>query len=574
MKRTQKTPTLEDFEKISESVELENLKSQPVEDNLLAYIERVNEMITLTHLRGEFEEAVKPFVDYLAQKLELSFDEVVFFCMLMEMNTQHEVDLEDISNKFKVTQLRIRRYSGVANDLKRKKFIKLGTNPFRDCKTFHVWDRVADQISKNQTVTPDVLKGLTNEQFFGALSTLLDEYDDSRDIRNLVTDARDLLQDNTHLNFCETIKAYWNESNEREKVLLIVCCVLFVCHNDENVGVHNWEGFMSKSDVLTMRHSLKRGMTFLQQKGIIEDAAGDGLRDNYYYRLTREVKERLFADVDVEIDSKEPQKNGLKSYSEILEKPLYYNPEDEKMMQRITTMLMPEKFKEVQKTLEDNGFRNGCAILLHGPAGTGKTESVYQIAKATQRDLFIIDVANIKSAFVGESEKNITAAFHKYAQLVASSKNAPIILFNEADAILGNRMEGAQRAVDKMENSIQNIILQEMENLHGIMIATTNLTKNLDPAFERRFLFKVKLDKPGKEAKAKIWKSMIKDLTKSEAEELAEKYDFSGGQIENIARKYTAEMIISGTKPTIELIREFCNTELIDNSQIRNRVGF
>ena len=65
---------------------------------------------------------------------------------------------------------------------------------------------------------------------------------------------------------------------------------------------------------------------------------------------------------------------------------------------------------------------------------------------------------------------------------------APILLFNEADAIFGIRQEGATRAVDKMENSIQNIILQEMEKLDGILIATTNLTTNLDKAFERRFL--------------------------------------------------------------------------------------
>ena len=73
---------------------------------------------------------------------------------------------------------------------------------------------------------------------------------------------------------------------------------------------------------------------------------------------------------------------------------------------------------------------------------------------------------------------------------------APILLFNEADAIFGIRQEGATRAVDKMENSIQNIILQEMEKLDGILIATTNLTTNLDNAFERRFLYKIRFDRP------------------------------------------------------------------------------
>ncbi|MDR0877431.1 MAG: ATP-binding protein [Treponema sp.] len=67
-----------------------------------------------------------------------------------------------------------------------------------------------------------------------------------------------------------------------------------------------------------------------------------------------------------------------------------------------------------------------------------------------------------------------------------------VLLFNEADAIIGRRMgfNADSRAVDQMENSIQNIILQEMEDLSGILIATTNLAKNMDKAFERRFLYK------------------------------------------------------------------------------------
>ena len=100
------------------------------------------------------------------------------------------------------------------------------------------------------------------------------------------------------------------------------------------------------------------------------------------------------------------------------------------------------------------------------------------------------DVPQIKSKWVGDSEKNIKALFDRYREVVKRSKLAPILLFNEADAIIGKRQEGAERAVEKMENSIQNIILQEIENLDGIMIATTNLQQNMDTAFERRFLYK------------------------------------------------------------------------------------
>jgi SpoVK/Ycf46/Vps4 family AAA+-type ATPase len=81
------------------------------------------------------------------------------------------------------------------------------------------------------------------------------------------------------------------------------------------------------------------------------------------------------------------------------------------------------------------------------------------------------------------------------------------------------------------------IILQEMENLSGICIATTNMTANFDKAFERRFLYKINFEKPDLELKRLMWQSFIPALTDSDAENLAVKFDFSGGQIENITRK-------------------------------------
>lgn len=147
------------------------------------------------------------------------------------------------------------------------------------------------------------------------------------------------------------------------------------------------------------------------------------------------------------------------------------------------------------------------------------------------------------------AKKNIKAAFDRYRAYARQSNPAPILLFNEADAVLGIRQEGASQAVEKMENSIQNIILQEMEQLEGILIATTNLTQNLDKAFERRFLYNVEFERPSTEAKSQIWRSMIPTLDEQTAATLAERYDFSGGQIENVARKRTVDMILRARSP-------------------------
>ena len=221
------------------------------------------------------------------------------------------------------------------------------------------------------------------------------------------------------------------------------------------------------------------------------------------------------------------------------------------------------------------GFRGGFACLFYGGPGTGKTETVYQLARRTGREIMVVDVPQIKSKWVGDSEKNIKALFDRYRELVKRKEIAPILLFNEADAIISTRKSGAQNAVDKMENAIQNIILQEMESLDGIMIATTNLQENLDKAFERRFLYKIKFEKPDATVRAKIWQQMIPELTQSDADALACAYELSGGQIENVARKHSINVVLHGEQenPLQSLLAE-CAAERLNNEQQRTKVGF
>ena len=242
---------------------------------------------------------------------------------------------------------------------------------------------------------------------------------------------------------------------------------------------------------------------------------------------------------------------------------------------RLSELLARDKYEIVKEHLKKMGMRTGFNCLFYGSPGTGKTESVCQLARLTGRDIIRINVNEIKSCWVGESEKLIANVFESYRTIVEEREIAPILLFNEADAIFGIRRERATAAVDKMENSIQNIILQEMEKLNGILIATTNLSQNLDKAFERRFLYKIKFNNPDPDSKMKIWKSMLSDLTEDDARELAEEFDFSGGQIENVARKRMIANILEDKATDLAEIKRYCREELIENGSERIRkIGF
>ena len=231
----------------------------------------------------------------------------------------------------------------------------------------------------------------------------------------------------------------------------------------------------------------------------------------------------------------------------------------------------------MQKRLEDKALPKGIAVLFYGAAGTGKTESVYQIAKATKRKIYHVDISETKSMWFGESEKLIKKVFTNYKNLCKTCErhheNTPILLFNEADAIISKRKSVDSGNVAQTENAIQNIILEQMENLDGIMIATTNLCENMDKAFERRFLFKIKFEKPGLTERILIWKDKLSILSDEEAEKIARKYDFTGGEIDNIVRKCEIDEIITGIVPEINKIDELCKHERLA-TQENHIMGF
>ena len=314
----------------------------------------------------------------------------------------------------------------------------------------------------------------------------------------------------------------------------------------------------------------------LFQKGLIEFVKKGNLSDATI-TLTDKGRKLVLGDKAFLFEEKINDKNLIKTDS-IKEKRLFYSPENQKEIDRLKAALQEEKLKGIQQRLKDDGLPVGVAVLLYGAPGTGKTESVMQIAKETGRSIVHVDISEAKSAWFGESEKRIKKIFTSYKNAceLAEKKGElmPILLFNEADALISKRKNDTSGNCAQTENAIQNIILEELENLKGIFIATTNLASNMDSAFERRFLFKIKFENPSTEAKTSIWMNKLSWLDKETATEFAKDFDFSGGQIDNIVRKIAMNEVITGERPEISDIRDMCRCEKIDNPDGSRRMGF
>ena len=252
----------------------------------------------------------------------------------------------------------------------------------------------------------------------------------------------------------------------------------------------------------------------------------------------------------------------------ITEKKLLYNPEEDEEVERLSKILDSENSELIQDTLFDETKRNGLIIMLFGDPGTGKTETCLQIARKTGRQLLILDVSKIINKWVGDSEKNVKRVFESYNKLVASSretgKPVPILLLNEADSFLSKRID-VGHSFDQTINNMQNIYLQEFEKTQGIIICTTNLLKNIDPAFDRRILFKINFHRPNVETRVKLWKLWFPELSDDQCCYLANTYEISGGNFENVRRKSIIDKLIYKREVTIEVLEKYLKNESMIN---------
>lgn len=540
--------------------------------NLLTAIEQIVELSEGSNLSEEFYVKARRYVRYVAKKLSLTPVQAVLFSLFVDKSDDSCIRISDFATHLRCRTVRIIRYMSDIDVLEKRKLVICCRQ--RREKTYRISMPVIEALKENRCYEPQLRGGLTCEELFDELDDLFEQRDDSELTYDaLVGEINTLFDNNDSLEFVRRVRSY--DLAEWDWVLLVYFCHLFVSNDDDNIGPHDFDDlYESKSIFRLQERELVQGHSDLMRRKLVEYVNSDGYADRNAFKLTDQAKEELLGELNISKQQVNPDKDLLKHVT-LPAKQLFYNEREARQIDQLAALLSPDRFDDIRSRLAASGMRNGFACLFYGAPGTGKTETVYQLAKRTGRDIMQVNFAALKSCWVGESEKNVKALFDRYRTLVTKCDTVPILLFNEADAIIGKRQEGAERAVDKMENSIQNIILQEMESLDGILIATTNLTQNMDKAFERRFLYKIEFERPSLEAKQAIWQSMLPDLTAEEATELASAYDFTGGQIENIARKQAVDKILRGVERVdIETLRQYCDSERIASPEKRRRIGF
>jgi len=192
----------------------------------------------------------------------------------------------------------------------------------------------------------------------------------------------------------------------------------------------------------------------------------------------------------------------------------------------------------------DRILKPGYKSLFHGPSGTGKTTTAALIGKKTGRDVYRIDLSQMVSKYIGETEKNLSKVFDR-----AENKEW-ILFFDEADALFGKRTD-TRDSHDRFANQQVSFLLQRIEDFNGLVILASNLKGNIDDAFIRRFQSMIQFPMPTPEERLQIWENSFPTSTelslKVDLKEIARKYELSGGAIINIVQHCSLRALGRGT---------------------------
>lgn len=548
----------------------------------MTLLDKLEELIKLAEgcrLEDAFFKRHEALITSVATDLELTPTETVMLCPFVS-NPESMVNNGEMTEYFNCSPISIMRKTQEMRSLVQHRYLRKRM-PFRgNTPCYQLTEKAKTAFCNNQSLPVVNIANLTANEFMKHFGKLLREAGrlEQIDEDELLYETMELLNSNQQLTIASSIKSL--NLFDLDKLCLLYFCKRLVIDRQVCVPLEQLR-FIVPDDNDEFPIMMNDGSHPLIRWELLEVASHDSFTEQNIFQLTEKARTTFLGEYVIDANTDEVGEDAhsnMLSCKDIKPKTMFYCTEDQGQIDTLQHLLDDAQLQAIRSRLEQANLRKGFNCLFYGGPGTGKTETALQLARMTGRDIMQVDISSIRDKWYGETEKIVKGLFESYAERVKKSKRIPILLINEADAVLSVRTSvgGNNPTLEKTENAIQNILLQAMEDIDGIMIATTNLTCNLDSAFDRRFLYKVEFHQPSVEAKTHIWQSFIPGLADADANVLARAYDFSGGQIENIARKVMVDHLLFGGTPDLNHIEELCSKEQIarNNTISRKPIGF
>lgn len=487
-----------------------------------------------------------PEVQGLLKFFNINYDELIVLALLIEGGIrQEEQGVDSFMEHFGGSISSLKNINDALQGLISKGYVIANTkNRLSKTlikQTFQADEKVYEALLTNDT---NILKSKPAENFIELLK-LIQEHIDRRcegyfDAETLIRLVEKEISSAKKCTQLEWINKF--NLNISEKVLFL-CAAINYYMNESQIDLEYYikqiEDNFRKQKAIRDKIFNKTSSLITNDLVIKED---DGFVFDEFIGLTQKSIKALF-----EKEKKREKKQSFTTGTiinpeEIIDEKLFYNDTEWKQINTIEKVLSQDKHQLVVKQLEENGLGKGIVILFNGFSGTGKTATAKRLAKTSNRSMFCVDVEKVVEKWMGDSEKNVKKIFEEYYAFSKECELTPILFFNE-DSIFSKRVTVSQ-STDRSHNSMQNILLEQMENFKGIAIVTSNNANKLDAAFERRFLYKVEFEKPTKTTQLLLLQNTFPHLPGEIIQSAIDNYSFTGGQIYNIRKKYIMQCLL------------------------------
>jgi ATP-dependent Clp protease ATP-binding subunit ClpA len=522
------------------------------------------------------ESAEKPFTDELVKSLkkpvaplakffDVHTDEAIVLSFIFEQSLRNEdTNREELMQQFGKDITAMADLENIVQKLGEKRLIILRGVNRRFRNHFKALAAAPKALMAMSEGNADFLEIRKLEDFPAVImevnDLIIQRIAENISTETLTQDVQKLLEINNHLPEVQWVLSRKDLSDIHRLIFLNVCVEHLNGEEDvelekmirEVTDSHHLR-LQCKQELRDEKSPLFANNYILYTEPMFGPASSVQLSESVLEKLfnqTRENKQKLF----------QPRTGTFLPCESIPEEKLFYNAKEKKQIDSLARVLLQDQYAAITQKMKAQHLKPGFTVLMYGQPGTGKTSTVKTLARKTGRHVFLVDIPKIVSKWVGDSEKNISRIFEEYRKASEKFDKAPILLFNEADAILGTRTR-VDTSVDKMRNTMQNILLQEMEDFEGILVATTNLVGQLDEAFDRRFLYKLEFHKPEESVQLQILQEVFPHIGPKTLARISREFSLTGGQISNIRKKLLVGELLEEIEDLDAAIFERCEEE-------------
>ncbi len=395
------------------------MKKKQEKLTLASAFEMIYEEASDSKLSPEFYDTCNDALNFIRKKLNVTHFQSIMLAILA--NSDESKSLKEMASYTKCSPIRFRIHREELDDLHYRHFVQWSMS--RCSLEYRIRDEFMKAVIDNTPYTPKKYEDYTAYDVYTKISKWIEMLKRDEELYDdIVKSVRQLFESTKHLTFSKELLT--SELNDLAVMVILITVKDFVENHSEYISSSEILRILpEESGIKSFIFVLNANTCILTKKGWMENYTVNGMVEPDKFCLTDKFLETTLVELKEYIYTKEESISNLLLIPDaIAEKRMFYNERETEEIERLTKLLSIDKFKDIQQRLKEANMRTGFTCLFYGSPGTGKTETVLQLSRKTGRPIFQVNISEMKSKWVGESEKKIQGLFTTFVLYYFSTR--------------------------------------------------------------------------------------------------------------------------------------------------------